>query len=139
MNNAQIYLEQELQTSIIYSYDQETNLFNITISVARDYDLKSIYASLPEQILGTEILAIKVFINGKDIYIYFVSENMLKMANSVDPISSALIDGVNKCYSMLKVTFCSYFLMNIVNFYTLTLMYNFLGLHSQPIYSRIAL
>lgn len=64
---------------------------------------------------------------------------MLKVTKTIDPISSALIDGVNKCYSMLKVTFCSYFLMNIVNFYTLTLMYNFLGLPAQPIFSRIAL
>lgn len=64
---------------------------------------------------------------------------MMKLVNTIDPISSALIDGVTKFYTILKLSFCSYFVINMINFYSLTLMYNFLGLASQPIFSRIAL
>ena len=64
---------------------------------------------------------------------------MMKVVETIDPISNFLIDGVTKSYSLLKLTFCSYFVINIINFYSLTLLYNFLGLSGQPIFSRIAL
>lgn len=70
---------------------------------------------------------------------YFIPQKMIKIVNTIDPISSTIIDGVTKIYSMLKLSLCTYFVMNMISFYTLTLMYNFLGLPAQPNFSRIAL
>lgn len=43
-----IYIEDEEQTNIIYSLDSVNLLFNITINVVRDYDLKTIYVAFPQ-------------------------------------------------------------------------------------------
>lgn len=45
-----IYIEDEEQTNVIYSLDPVNLLFNITITVVRDYDLKTIYVTFPKTI-----------------------------------------------------------------------------------------
>lgn len=39
----------------------------------------------------------------------------------------------------MKACFCSYFVINIINFYSLTLFYNFLAIRSQPTFSHNSL
>lgn len=139
VNLGKIYIEGEEQTDVVYSFDYVNLLFNITISVVRDYDLKTIYIAFPKEIKELYLFRLIVFINGQDISIYVVSDGMIKMVKTIDPVSSALIDGISEFYRMLKLSFCSYFVINIINFYSLTLMYNFLGFSAQPVFSRIAL
>lgn len=38
--------------------------------------------------------------------------------------------------TFMKTFFVSYFIMNLINFYSITLMYNFFNLYSQPALSR---
>lgn len=139
VNLGKIYIEGEEQTDVVYSFDYVNLLFNITISVVRDYDLKTIYIAFPKEIKELYLFRLIVFINGQDISIYVVPDGMIKMVKTIDPVSSALIDGISEFYRMLKLSFCSYFVINIINFYSLTLMYNFLGFSAQPVFSRIAL
>lgn len=139
VNLGKIYIEGEEQTDVVYSFDYVNLLFNITISVVRDYDLKTIYIAFPKEIKELYLFRLIVFINGQDISIYVVLDGMIKMVKTIDPVSSALIDGISEFYRMLKLSFCSYFVINIINFYSLTLMYNFLGFSAQPVFSRIAL
>lgn len=138
-NYGKIFIESEEQTDAIYLYNSVTNLFNITVKVKRDYDANSVYVTFPPEIIAAFLIRLVVSIEGKDFYVYFVSEKMIKVVETIDPVSNSLIDGVTKSYSLLKLTFCSYFVINIINFYSLTLLYNFLGLSAQPIFSRIAL
>jgi hypothetical protein len=43
---------------------------------------------------------------------------------------------MQQAYSVLKVSFFSYFLIDIISFWNLSLMYNFLNLPTVPLFSK---
>lgn len=43
-----------------------------------------------------------------------------------------MLDYIVKGYNMLRTLFMSYFVGNLLNFFTLTLMYNYLNIKTQP-------
>jgi hypothetical protein len=52
------------------------------------------------------------------------------------PLSSAVMSLMQQTYSILKASFFSYFLIDIISFWTLSLMYSFLNLPTVPLFSK---
>lgn len=54
-------------------------------------------------------------------------------------VSKSLLENSKKIYQILKGNFFSYFLMNIINFWNLSLMYNLLNISIAPMFSKLSL
>ncbi len=97
-NYGKIYIEGEEQTDAICLYDSVTNFFNITIMIKRDYDLNTVFVTFPPDIISAFMLRLVASIDGKNFYVYFISEKMINVVQTIDPISNFVIDGVTKSY-----------------------------------------
>ena len=81
-------------------------------------------------------LKVKVFINGREVYLYIMPEWMVTTVENIQPISTAILDVIVTGYNFLRTFFFSYFVVNLLNFFTLTLMYNYLNVPTQPSFSH---
>jgi hypothetical protein len=79
---------------------------------------------------------VKFFVDGVSREFYFLSPQEKKTILAITPVSSAVMVVMQQAYSVLKVSFFSYFLIDIISFWNLSLMYNFLNLPTVPLFSK---
>ena len=70
------------------------------------------------------------------IYLSIMPEWMIKSISIAEPISTKIIDGILTGYNSMRTLFFSYFIINILNFFTITLFYNYLNPKAQPGFSH---
>lgn len=75
-------------------------------------------------------------INGREIALCFLPEWMIKTVENVQPVSQSALSVIITGYNYLRNLFFSYFVVNLLNFLTLTLLYNYLNIPSQPSFSH---
>jgi hypothetical protein len=75
-------------------------------------------------------------VNGANREFYFLSPLEKKTIQVISPVASAVMTVMQQAYSVLKVSFFSYFLIDIISFWNLSLMYNFLNLPTVPLFSK---
>lgn len=61
---------------------------------------------------------------------------MIKTVENVQPVSQSALSVIITGYNYLRNLFFSYFVVNLLNFLTLTLLYNYLNIPSQPSFSH---
>lgn len=69
-------------------------------------------------------------------YIVKMDEKENSNLRDIYTFSETLVSWTEKVYTMLKTTFASYFLINIINFWNLSLMYNVLSISTIPAFSK---
>lgn len=69
-------------------------------------------------------------------YIVKMDEKENSNLENMKTFSETLVSWTEKVYTMLKTTFASYFLINIINFWNLSLMYNVLSISTIPAFSK---
>ena len=55
--------------------------------------------------------------------------------SKIEPISQIVMGSVLQTYKIMNAMSCSYLLFNLIGFWNLALMYNFLQIRTQPSFS----
>ena len=77
----------------------------------------------------------KIYLNGRELVYTPLSEEEMEMLTTIEPISKVVMEVVLKTYKVMNAMSCSYLILNLIGFWNLALMYNFLQIRTQPSFS----
>lgn len=131
-----VYIGGKQQNSYEVVHLNSTN-FRVKILPDHDYTLKDIAIRIEgEEGVGMPVPEFAFEVDGLNVFVVKLDDKEKGSLQDMYGFSEVIMTWTEKIYAVLKTTVASYFLINIINFWNLSLMYNVLNISTIPAFSK---